>query len=277
MEFADSYLDQIEALAEWMRLPRVRALHLPPQPAHRDNLGEFCALELDDGAIGLSYVLFDDTLARLRAEHADERLAGADALVLARQYAHGQGAARTIGFAAANALSQSLFRRTGFEPPASTDSIGGLDPQPGEHIGMIGLFPPLIGAVTRTGARLTVVELNPSLAADHPGYRVTLDPQALRSCDKVLSTSTLLLNDTLDRMLALCRQARAFAMIGPGAGGLPDALFARGVTFVGGSQVVDAPAFLDALKSGHKRGSATRKYGLTPANYPGFAALLARL
>lgn len=277
MKFADAYIDQIEALAEWMRLPRVRALHLPPQPARRDNLGEFCAVELDDGAIGLSYVLLDDTLARLQAEHGHHHLTGADALTLARQYASGHGAARTVGFAAANALSQSLFHRAGYEPPSSTDAIGGLDPQPHEHIGMIGLFPPLVDAVTRHGARLTVAELNPALAMEHPGYRVTLDANELRDCQKVLSTSTVLLNDTLDAMLARCRSAKLFAMIGPSAGMLPDALFARGVTLVGGSQVTDGPAFLDGLRSGRKHGKATRKYGLTPANYPGFAALLARL
>jgi hypothetical protein len=40
------------------------------RPAKRasasDGKGEFCALELDDGSLGLSYVLLDDTLARLR-------------------------------------------------------------------------------------------------------------------------------------------------------------------------------------------------------------------
>jgi uncharacterized protein (DUF4213/DUF364 family) len=54
---------------------------------------------------------------------------------------------------------------------------------------------------------------------------------------KVVSTSTLLLNDTLDRMLGHCRNARWFAMVGPGAGCLPDALFARGVTLLGGSWI----------------------------------------
>ena len=42
---------------------------------------------------------------------------------------------------------------------------------------------------------------------------------ALAACDKVLSTSTVLLNDTLDAVLAACTRARhrAFAMIGPGS------------------------------------------------------------
>jgi hypothetical protein len=55
----------------------------------------------------------------------------------------------------------------------------------------------------------------------------------------VVSTSTLLLNDTLDRMLGHCRNARWFAMVGPSAGCLPDALFARGVTLIGGNWIDD--------------------------------------
>lgn len=88
MSFAAEYLAQLEAFAARSALPRVRALHPPERPAddgrhgHSGHArGEFCALELDDGSIGLSYVLLDDTLARLRDSSG---LAGVDALALAR-------------------------------------------------------------------------------------------------------------------------------------------------------------------------------------------------
>ena len=126
------------------------------------------------------------------------------------------------------------------------------------------------------GARLTVVELNPALAGEADGYRVTLDATELESCDKVVSTSTLLLNDTLDRMLGHCRQARWFAMVGPGAGCLPDALFARGVTLIGGNRIDDGPGFIEALRRGESTSRYSTKSALTPDSYPGFAALLER-
>ncbi len=278
MSFADDYLGQLDRFAAAGPLPRVRALHLPPAPSAdaSANKGEFCALELDDGSLGLSYVLLDDTLARLRTTGDELGLAGADALAVARRYASADSFARTLGFAAANALTRCLFERAGFAPPASRDSIGEMEPRAGEHIGMIGLFRPLLGRVLESGARLTVVELNPALAGAAEGYRVTLDAAELESCDKVVSTSTLLLNDTLDRMLGHCRAARWFAMVGPGAGCLPDALFARGVTLLGGNWIVDAAGFVDALRRGESTSPCSRKTALTPATYPGFAALLAR-
>lgn len=269
---ADDLLDLIAARLGPGPAPRVRAVHLPPVPWNGRKDGEFGAVELDSGAIGLSYVLLDDTLARLAGCAADgqaggpaggdpagARLVGRDALALARLWRDGQGAERTLGFAAVNALSRHLFDRDGLVPPDATDSIGGLDPQPGEHIGMVGFFPPLVKPVTERGARLTVLELRADLAGAHPGFTVTLDRDALRACDKVLMTSTVLLNDTLDAVLACCRSARAVAMVGPGAGCLPEPLFDRGVTAIGGNWIADRAGFVAALRSGAPWGRFARK------------------
>lgn len=288
MSFATDYLAQIETIASRMSLPRVRALHLPParldEPCRTGTSGhargEFCALELEDGSIGLSYVLLDDTLERLRNGPGLADLKGADALALVRHYVSGRGEDRTLGFVCANAITRCLYDRAGFRPDGSSDSIGRMDPQPDDAIGMIGLFGPLVERIVAAGARLTVIELDGSAVGEREGWRVTTDATALETCGKVLSTSTLLLNDTLDRMLAHCRAARWFAMVGPSAGCLPDALFARGVTLLGGSWVEDSAAFIEGLTSGEKdkrKGRrATSKFALTAPGYPGFGALLDR-
>jgi len=259
--------------------PRVRALHLPPARPADTLAGESCALELDDGSIGLSYVLFGGTLEALRVARAE--LAGADLLRLARGYtkspAAQHGVPRTLGFAAVNALTASLFRRCGWRPPDAVDSIAAIDPQPGEHIGMVGYFAPLVPQILARGATLVVIELRDELLGDRPEVRITADPTALADCDKVLATGTLLLNGTLQAMLDAAPRARRFALVGPSAGGLPDALFARGVTDLGGSWIEDGPAFVDALRSGARRGPAARKFALPVADYPGLPALLSRL
>jgi len=277
MSFATDYLAQLERLALRVRLPRVKALHLPPDPAPGEARGEFCALELDEGSLGLTYVLLDDTLARLRDIDPTLGLAGADALQVAGRFVTAQGAEKTIGFAAANALTRWLFDHAGFRPDASVDSLGALDPRPVDRIGMIGLFTPLLPRVLASGAQLVVVELKAHLEGERDGYRVTLDADELRRCDKVVSTGTLVLNDTLDDMLARCTQARWIALIGPSMGCLPDALFARGVTLIGGSWVLDGPAYVDALRQGVQRSGLAQKVAITHAAWPGFDVLLARL
>lgn len=275
--FADAQLALLQSLAECSPLPAVKALHLPPPEAAGTKDGEFCAIELDDGSLGLSYVMLDDTLAALRNAPDSRGLVGQDPLAVARWFAGHTGVRRTLGFAAINALTRCLFDRAGFTPDLQTDSIGMLDPSAGDHVGMIGFFPPLVDQIAACGARLTIVELNPDFVGDHPGYRVTLDAGELAACNKILSTSTVLLNDTLDRMLASCSGATRFAMVGPGAGCLPDPLFARGVTLLGGAWITEPEAFVDALRHGRRWGAHARKFAIRRDGYPGAPSLLARL
>ncbi|HHW62958.1 MAG TPA: hypothetical protein GX403_03230 [Rhodocyclaceae bacterium] len=290
MSFATDLVAELERATAGQPIPRVRALHLPSPEAAASKNGEFCALELDDGALGLSYVLLDDTLQQLIA--AGGGVVGMDALELARAFATACGAGmragagdaavvacsaaaaaqalhRTLGFAACNALSRTVMDRMGFAPPRAADSIGGIAPQAGDHVGMVGLFSPLLKQVTAAGARLTVVELNPDYVGDYEGYRVTLDAAELEDCNKVLSTSTILLNQTVDEMLAHCRRAERIVLIGPSAGCLPDPLFARGVTVVGGSWVTDRAGFVDALRGGDSWSAFAYKFALTTADWPG--------
>jgi uncharacterized protein len=265
----------LERVGAAVTLPRVRALHLPPIAADGSRDGEFCAIELEDGSLGMSFVLLGDTLSALRRAEGHAALERMPALELAQRYAGPAGAQRALGFAAVNALSRHLFDRSGFEPRAASGSLGDLDLEPGDHLGMIGLFPPLVRQVLATGASLTVLELRADLAGPRDGWHVTLDADELAHCNKILSTSTVLLNDTLDVMLERCRHARRVALVGPGAGCLPDALFARGVTLLGGSWIVDPAAFKTALAAGRPWGSCTRKFALAAEDYPGVDKLLA--
>ncbi len=278
MGFAADYLEQLERVAARTPPPPVKALHLPPLSDESRKWGEFCALELADGSLGLSYVMLDDTLARLIEGRSALGIEGGDALALARDYADGRDSLRrTLGFAAANAITCHLFDRSGYAPPDSHDSIGGLAPGPGDHVGMIGYFAPIAGRIVASGARLTVAELRADLAGHQEGFEITLDAGRLAECNKVLSTSTILLNDTLDTMLGLCAGASRFAMIGPSAGCLPDALFARGVTSLGGTWIEDREGFLATLPSGESWSGCARKTALATADYPGLDALLQRL
>lgn len=265
MPLTDDLLSQLERLLAG-RVPRVKALHLPPRPWTGSKDGEFGAIELEDGSLGLGYVLLGDALEALAAGAAAP-LAGADALTLARRWQADDPAARALGLAAVNALSRHLMDREGFVPPPATDSIAGLDPQPGQHLGMVGFFPPLLKAVTARGARLTVLELREDLAGEHPGYRVTLDPADLRDCDAVLSTSTVLMNHTLEALLPHFSSARRIALIGPSAGCLPDALFARGVTAIGGTWITQPAGLIEALATGGPWSAHARKTLLTPADW----------
>lgn len=275
MSWSADALVLLDRFAASAALPRAVALHVPPTPPPGAQRGEFCALELDDGSLGLSYVLLGDTLATLQAARIDVR--GADPLALAHAVGADDTLRRTVAFAAVNALTRCLFDRAGFVPPKSVDSLGGIDPAPGETVGMVGYFAPLLKRIADRGAKLTVIELREDLVRDDGTVRVTTDPAELAGLRQVLATGTLMLNDSLDRMLVHCRGAAHVALIGPSVGAPPDPLFARGVTLLGGTWVTQPRGFVAALVRGEPTGAFAVKSALRPAGYPGWDTLLARL
>ena len=275
---------QLEAIAARFPPPRVARLHIPADApgdeAPKD--AKFCAIELQDGAFGLSYVLLGDTLDALtgaRSGHSGERLAGADPLQLARRLDGGTPVERALALAAINAMTDSVWRQVGYQPPPAGNSLGDVRLTSHDHLGMIGFFPPLVHQVQAVGGRLSVLELDEAMVRRQqqrfPQVHVTLERSALAVCNKVVGTSTMLLNDTLDAMLAAAPQADTFAVIGPSAGLWPDALFARGVTLLGGTRVSDGAAFADAMARGVSWSAASRKFAIDRTNWPGWERLLA--
>jgi uncharacterized protein len=277
---AAEVLDLLQVLDAPLGRPRVQALHLPPPPADGSQRGEFAALQLEDGSVGLCYVLLDGLLERLRADerrHGGSRWAGRAALDVAAALARPPGLEHTVAWAAAQAMGDRLARLAGWSPPPADDSFAGLAPGPGDHVGLVGLFGPLMDRLVATGARITVLELRSDLAGERAGYEVTLDPTRLAACNKVLATGTLLLNGTLDAVLQHLGGATRVAMIGPTVGALPDPLFARGVHVVGGTWLEDPAAFVEALREGRARGASARKFTLERTSWPGWRAVRERL
>ena len=116
----DIYVALAERIAARLGSPRVRALHLPPPEAAAKD-AEFCALELEDGSIGFTFVRLGELEPLLRARRDARALAGVEAVALARGYAGRDPADKALGFAAINALSQQLFARAKWTPADAGD------------------------------------------------------------------------------------------------------------------------------------------------------------
>jgi len=285
LSVASAVQQQLADIAHRHPSPRVRRLHLPLRalqnvPEAGEHDAEFCAIELDDGAFGLSYVMLGDTLRALLATHgsaATAPLAGANPLALAARLADGSEVERALALAAINALTDSVWRRVGYEPAPAGNSLGDVELGSTDHLGMIGFFPPLVRRVAEAGGRLSVVEMNAEMVARQrerfPNVHITLDRADLAPCNVVVGTSTMLLNDTLDAMLAAAPHAERFAVIGPSAGLWPDALFERGVTLLGGSRVTNPQAFAAAMAAGEGFSACTRKFAISRDGWPGWRAL----
>lgn len=276
MSVTRELLQLVDQAAAARELPAVAEVFVP---ASREDLGkdaEFCVLRLTDDSIGTAFVLLDDTLQRMQSQPL-RQLEGTPAREAAQGFAASDPVRRALGLAAINAITQCVYRRAGYTPDLATNSLGSLELAAGDRLGMIGFFPPLVRRVREMGIALTVVELRADLVREEPGFSVTLDPARLAACNKIVSTSTILLNDTLDGILARARHAEVFAVIGPSAGCFPDPLFARGVTTLGGHWVTQPDTFMHRARALESWGDAADKCSLRRADYPGTAALLARI
>lgn len=276
MGIAAAYLEMVQEIARHVAIPRVREVFVPPLQTDPDKSGEFGAVVLEDGSAGLMFVLLDDTLQRLHSAVDAAALQGADVVELARGFTGHDPVSKALALGAINAVGQFVLGRADYRFDYTTDSLGLFAPHSGDHVGMVGYFPPLVRQLRDRGISLTVIELDESLVQHHKDFRVTLDPAQLDQCNKILCTSTVVLNDSIDDILRHCSHAERVGIIGPTAGFLPDPLFARGVDTVGGNRVLDADEWLRRCRTQEKWGPSARKYCIQRAEYPGMQTLLRR-
>jgi uncharacterized protein (DUF4213/DUF364 family) len=127
----------------------------------------------------------------------------------------------------------------------------------------------MVKTIEKAGAELVIIEKKEKLIQKFPNLPISLDPGKLNTCNKILCTSTTILNNTLDEILAHCSPDAFVSIIGPTAGYLPDPLFARGVDVVGGRVVKDGAQFLQKLAEKKRWGDATQRTCFQKATYTG--------
>lgn len=152
---------------------------------------------------------------------------------------------RAIGLATFNALNSKVDRDLLHE-----ESISLLNLKNTDHVVMVGYFAPLVPKIKETGCELTIVELD----AGKPGV-IPVGPgmTALSACDVAIITSTSIINNTVDGLLAALNGNRAAVMLGPSTPICPEAFADTGITQLSGAYVVD----VDSAKTIVSQGGGT--------------------
>ena len=260
----------VTALTAKYLIPPIEAIFLPPfYQGGQPKEAEFMALKLAGGATGISYVLLPDKEAKAYTALQPSNFVGQNPRGYALEFGNDDPLKEMISLAAINAICQHVMRETDFPVDSATDSLGLLSVSAGDKLGMIGLFFPLIKSIKKAGADLVVIEKKEHLIQKYPELPITLDVTKLNTCNKVLCTSTTILNNSLDEILSHCAPDAWVSIIGPTAGYFPDPLFNRGVDVVGGRVVKDGELFLQLLTEQKRWGEATRKTCFQKKNYTG--------
>jgi uncharacterized protein (DUF4213/DUF364 family) len=261
-------LAMVEQAHRRFTLPVVREIYLPePEPAP-DKDAEFGMVVLADGSAGLYYAWLGDSQRGMKERFSIPELTGSNAMDLARFYNSDREDDCSLGLATINAITQYVYRQNGYIPGPATDSFGGLALQRTDHPGMVGYFPSLVKKFRKQGIPLTVIEKKPRFLIKDELVQVTLDPAQLRSCNKILITAATMLNNTLEEVLEYTKHAERITVLGPTAGFFPDPLFRRGVTALGGTEIIDAMTAIGRLRDKQPLGEMARKVLVTRDNYP---------
>ena len=262
--------DMALGLASRFQIPKIAGIVFPPfYEGGQTKDCEFMALALEGGAGGVSYLLLPDSRAEEYRSLSPQSFIGIHPEQYVEGVASGDPIKNMLGLACINAICQHVMRISDRVPDAAIDSLGLMNIEDGDRVGMVGFFPPLLKYMQNRNAELIIVEKSQQLVERYPKLHVTLDVTELNACNKVLCTSTTLLNDTLDDVLQECTTAQHISVLGPTAGFFPDPLFARGVHVLGGRFVNDGMLLLKLIEERKRWGDATQKLCFKASDYGG--------
>ncbi|MBW2367837.1 MAG: hypothetical protein JRH15_08115 [Deltaproteobacteria bacterium] len=263
MSLKDEFRKMITELSSKFTFPPISDIFFPPfHKGGQPNDAQFMAISLESGAAGISFVLLsDETMEQYNTLKPSQEFA--------LEFGNKDPIKEMISLAAINAICQHVMKETRFVVESAIDSLGLLSVSAGDRIGMVGLFFGLVKTIRNAGAELIIIEKNEQLIKKYPNLPITLDATKLRTCDKILCTSTTILNNSLDEILTHCSPDAFISIIGPTAGYFPDPLFARGVDVVGGRVVKNGTQFLQLLAEGKRWGDATQRTCFQKETYTG--------
>lgn len=274
-KLAKEFHEIVTLISENYEIPSIKGWFFPKYyPEGQPKSAEFIAFELQDGTVGLSYVLNPDINQNDYENVSLRDYSNQNPLDLALEFGSDDAARQMISLAAINAISQFAMKKINFKLDYTTDSLGLIDIQPDDVVGMVGFFMPLIGMIKRAGAKLKIIEKKEKIVKKFTQFDISLDPRNLEECNKVLSTSTTILNNSFEEILSYCKKAEKISIIGPTAGYFPDPLFKRGINVLGGTQIQETDEFFNRISKGNKWGKTSKKYCILRANYPGINELI---
>ncbi len=267
-------LNLVETVAEQVELPLVDWVYIPEPDPGPGRHTEFGIVTLRDGSAGLYYAWLGASQKGMGSRYKPEQFSGRHPVELARYCAGDDEADCSLGMAAVNAITRHVFRKAGFASMDAPDSMGILDIDAADHVGMVGYFPSLVKRLRNSGIKLTVIEKKPQFHKQQENFLVSADPRTLEGCNKVMITASTLLNNSLDGLLDYIRQAQRRVMIGPTAGFFPDPLFTRGIATIGGSEIRFPDLARQRLSANLGLGGSARKFLLAAPEYPGLDRLV---
>lgn len=191
------------------------------------------ACELDDGSVGVSYVLRNGLPPECGAFGFARELIGESAENVARLYTDGNdNLQRSIGDCVLVAASQQL---DGIADD-SNNSFFGINPCSSDTVGMIGLITPVAKALKNEVGNLIVFDegISTYYGTDNV-YPMCRQEELLPQCNKVIITGSSTINGSINGLLSMCSYAKEIVIVGSSTPMFASGWKGTGVTALAGS------------------------------------------
>jgi uncharacterized protein (DUF4213/DUF364 family) len=213
----------------------------------------YTGVRLSSGHAGLCYTFQNEiaqTTTHCQISDYAGTMVGTSAFELAEKAKSWDITESVVGFATLNALSQIVIERNPEKYEILTGDILQYIPlTKTDIVALVGYIAPFINPIRAKAKRLYILERTAARRGEDV-FPDTACDQILPLADVVLITGTAIANGTIDHLLELVSKAREVVIVGASAGILPDVLFERGVTAVGGVKVLDSAKMMQIVSEG---------------------------
>lgn len=192
------------------------------------------AVELDNGSVGVSYVLREGLKSGCSIFPFGQQLIGQDAESAAEWViSGGDDLQRGMGMAVLNAASQA---RT-LQDSDSPEKPFGVTLKDNDKVGMIGFIKPVAKMMESRTKELYIFDKGISQSGGAKGQVLPQEemPNLLPTCNVVLLSGTTVINGSLEGLLQMCTNAREIVMIGASTPMYPEAFLDTKVSALAGS------------------------------------------
>ncbi|MGI6119839.1 MAG: Rossmann-like domain-containing protein [Desulfosporosinus sp.] len=189
--------------------------------------------QLDNGAVGVSYVLRDGLPHGCSAFPYAQKVIGRSAVEIADWIIFGGD---NLQRAIASAVLAAASCGQDFPDNVKVGMPFGMKLQPDDTVGMIGIIAPVAMQIANLVKELIVFDEGVSI---HGGnvmvHPMEEQPKLLPTCDVVVLSGTTTINGSIDGLLELCAKAREVLMVGASTPMFPKGWQGSRVTRLAGS------------------------------------------
>ena len=203
----------------------------------------YTAVVLDDQRGGLAYTFREEARGGCSVFHKLRPLSGRHSSELLALLPSDDPIEAAVGLACANALVN-----VGARGLQDGDVLRHLDLRPGDHVGMVGYFGPLVERLEERVGTLTVFER--ASRASHLTRPTEEVKDILPRCQVALITATSIINHSMGQLLEAAADCREVVILGASTPLLAEVFFPRNVSLLSGVVVLEPQGILRIVSEG---------------------------